>query len=188
MLSPRSNGSLTEEEINRALDDEFQHDLERDGDSASSDSGGTVHGQAVLSPSLSSYKGPGSGSNFEFGSGGGHPEYTETVRRQVALSSSHKGHGSVSSRSNFGFEIESGQPGYFMPRYGSSLSSESSRLLVSQQRRSPASTKSSPDTWRIHFKKPPGSSVMLEGPIPWKKLESSLGLDDDKVGVEVSIP
>jgi len=144
MSSPRSNGSLTEEEINRALYDELQQDINRDGDSASSDGERTVRGQVVLSPS---YKAP----------------Y------------------SVSSRSNSEFGSE--PPKYATSRCGSSPRSESSRSLlqlVSQQKQSPTS-RSSPDTWQIHSKKPPGSSVVLEGPITWIRLESSLKLDDEKM-------
>jgi hypothetical protein len=155
MSSPRSNDSLTEEEINRALYDEFHHDVVSE--SASSDSGRTVRGQVVLSPS---YKGLGSissRSNFEFGSEGEHPGYSSSK--------------SGSSKS------------------GSSAKSESSGLLLQMvsQQQNPASTRSSPDTWRIHFKKPPGSSVVLEGPITWERLESSLKLDDEKVCGETSI-
>jgi len=152
MSSPRSNGSLTEEEINRALYDEFQQNIDRDGDddseSASSDGDRTVRGQVVLSPS---YKGP----------------------------------HSPSSRSNSEFGSEGRPPRYATSRYGSSPGSRSLLQLVSQQQQSPAS-RSSPDTWRIHFKKPPGSSVVLEGPITWIRLESLLKLDDEKVGVDVS--
>jgi hypothetical protein len=151
MSSPRSNDSLTEEEINRALYDEFHHDV--DSESASSDSGRTVRGQVVLSPS-------------------------------------NRGLGSISSRSNFEFGSEGEHLGYSTSRSGSSAKSESSRLLlqVVSQQQNPASTRSSPDTWRIHFKKPPGTSVVLEGPITWERLESSLKLDDEKVCGETSIP
>lgn len=147
MSSPRSNDPLTEDEINQVLFDEFHHDV--DSESGSSDSGRTVRGQMVLSPS-------------------------------------YKGLGSISSRSNFevGSEGESERPGYYTPKYGSSARSESSRLssqVVPQQQQNPASTRNSPDTWRIHFRKPPGSSVVLEGPITWERLESSLKLDDEKM-------
>lgn len=151
MSSPRSNDSLTEEEINRALYDESHHNV--DSESGSSDSGRTVRGQVVLSPS-------------------------------------YKGLGSISSRSNFESASEGGHPGYSTFRSGSSVKSGSSwsPLQVVSQQQNPASTRSSPDTWRIHFKKPPGTSVVLEGPITWERLESSLKLDDEKVCGETSIP
>jgi hypothetical protein len=150
MSSPRSNDSLTEEEIHRALYDEFHHDIVSE--SASSDSERTVRGQVVLSPS-------------------------------------YRGLGSISSHSNFEFGSEGEHPGYPTSKSGSSAKSESSQLSsqVVLQRQNPGSTRSSPDTWRIHFKKPPGSSVVLEGPITWERLESSLKLDDEKVCGETSI-
>ena len=151
MSSPRSNDSLTEEEIHRALYDEFHHDIVSE--SASSDSERTVRGQLVLSPSYRGLGSISSHSNFEFGSEGEHP------------------------------------PGYPTSKSGSSAKSESSQLSsqVVLQRQNPGSTRSSPDTWRIHFKKPPGSSVVLVGPITWERLESSLKLDDEKVCGKTSI-
>ncbi|KDR83925.1 hypothetical protein GALMADRAFT_686240 [Galerina marginata CBS 339.88] len=44
---------------------------------------------------------------------------------------------------------------------------------------SPNSSRMSPDTWQIHFKKPPAVSVVQEGPITWTSLQNSVGLSED---------
>jgi hypothetical protein len=50
-----------------------------------------------------------------------------------------------------------------------------------------SSTKNSPDSMEIHFKKPPGSASMREGPISWDKLQRSLRLQDDAVRARVFV-
>jgi hypothetical protein len=57
-------------------------------------------------------------------------------------------------------------------------SGESSNLI----RLSPTS-KNSPETVSIHFKKPPGSATVRKGPFTLEKLQSYLGLRDDAVSV-----
>lgn len=49
---------------------------------------------------------------------------------------------------------------------------------------SPESSRGSPP-WQIYFTKPPGSAVVLKGPLPLESLQSSLGLADETVKVHL---
>ena len=67
-------------------------------------------------------------------------------------------------------------------------SSNSSNLIrLSPHAHVSSSTKNSPDFMAIHFKKPPGSASICEGPISWDKLQRSLHLQDDAVRARVFV-
>ncbi|KAF8969476.1 hypothetical protein BDZ97DRAFT_246874 [Flammula alnicola] len=162
MSSPRSKGSLTQEEIDQALFDEFHRD---DSDSSSSSSGSqkTVRlGANSSSPSHVQVKpitSPG-------------PSTQRSAQLSPLLPAS------VTSRGNILRDDRSES------EYSSAPSEqlESSQSLIIQAlspRQSPTSSRGSPETWRIHFKKPPGTSIIQEGPITLTRLQNSLNLDDD---------
>ncbi|KAF9478142.1 hypothetical protein BDN70DRAFT_880289 [Pholiota conissans] len=156
-----SSPQLTQQEIDEVLDESLSHS-----DSSSSDSDKTVRmGANMTSPSHSQVKRAKSSpvpSPHSLGVLSMSP-----VRNVVSPSGSTESINSPQSSRRIS------QP---------SMPSGSSSHALSQVQ-SPSSTRASPSSepYQIHFKKPPGVSVLQEGPMTWQRLEAALKLDDNLV-------
>lgn len=62
-----------------------------------------------------------------------------------------------------------------------STSNEIGSSLPAASRDGSTHTPADPETWKIHYTKPPGSSSICIGPLSWDDLDRQLGLGEDTV-------
>lgn len=168
MSSPRTQGSLSQEEINEALNDEFR----RDDSSSSSSSNDSASDKTVrltkISPTQSATPLP--------SSRGMTPELSPSP--YIAQPGSLFAKNATPSMSS--------RPLAALSSHYESLTNSnmgSPQPSATTDYSSPNSTVGSPSIWQIQYNNPPGSMVLVDGPlrIHPESLKVTLGLDDDTV-------
>ncbi|KAF8913721.1 hypothetical protein CPB84DRAFT_1819771 [Gymnopilus junonius] len=151
-MSPRTQGAVTQEEIEEALGDDINssHDSES---SSSSSSASDVDSDRTVRLASAGFSTP--AQIFT-------PQSIQAAHLSPAIQSENSSTASESFKSSE--TLMAVQPG---------------SLSRNQSPSGSSTVRTSPETWNIHFKKPPGSSILQEGPIDWARLQYSLRLDED---------
>lgn len=152
---------MTQEEIEEALDGDIRYDRDSESSSSSSSSEPPSDVDSDRTVRLTS-------------AGVASPAQTFTGTPQVAHTS-HLSPGPSAIRSDIGSIVSDPirSPQTLIANQPASVSQRPSP--------NPSTSRSSPETWHIHFKKPPGSSILQEGPMDLAKLQVCLRLDQDAV-------
>lgn len=169
MSSPRTRGSLSQEEINEALNDDFQPD---DSSSSTNDSASDKTVRLSKTPSVQPTTPPlpspgGMASRFPLSVSPSTAQPSTMPRKNATPSTSSR------SVSTLSFQYES--------MTNSNVGSPQRPVTVDHTS-SPNSNAESPDRWHIQYSKPPGSRALdVPLPIQPEDLQATLDLDDDTV-------